>query len=667
MTSRPFGLRRPGGFELARLLPLDDAQITEFLERWFTQRGAGPSSAELTPELRESARTPLLLVIVALLIERGARAQEPHSERPHTRAQLYAQGLDILLAGLHRPEGAPKIASDVECALDALAKTAYQLTDAQELSVSKRQLATRLRADEELWGRLSQVQRWSVGPDALLDEIAELSGVLAPHDGRGNRIRFWHRSFQELLTARELARRPRAELLSEAATLNRAGESAHWVEPYALLANELERADDLLDALYQADPEIAVRALENAQRVAPGTLHELVNELQAEDDLRPQARTLIEGMRSWWSSVGDSARAGLVTATEYRAGAWLEGDDEALAKLQQLLTALGRDPLDPVEVDDWLAELVHSLPCDRRMLRGRIYLQLGRLLEPRQAVELAQAFWESALERGSYGDDLFFLHDLLTRLGERYAPARRALGALYERLGTPPAGLLTWLEVPAGQFVMGDLAESGGFPWEHPRHRVRFEQGWEAARTPVTREQYRCFDPSTSPGADDPAWGEHPVDGLSWYACVAFCRWLSHHAGAKHEIRLPREAEWEYMARAGTETRYWSGDDEADLDRVGWYRANAGGRTHPVALKPANPWGLLDVHGNVWEWTQDWYGAYPEEAQVDPLGASSGTCRVLRGGCFLWDAPWARSSHRSWLPAHSRVENLGFRPVRCPT
>ncbi|HBP22418.1 MAG TPA: hypothetical protein DEA08_32145, partial [Planctomycetes bacterium] len=237
VTSRPFGLRRPGGFELARLLPLDDGQIGEFLERWFSQRGQGPSGAELTPELLESARTPLLLVIVALLIERGAH--DPYSERPHTRAQLYAQGLDVLLAGLHRPEGAPKIESDVECALDALAKAAYQLTSAQTLSIGARQLAARLRADEELWKRLSQVERWAAGPEAFLDEIAELSGVLAPHDGRGTQVRFWHRSFQELLTARELARRPHAELLAEAETLSRDGARAHWVEPYALLAGEL--------------------------------------------------------------------------------------------------------------------------------------------------------------------------------------------------------------------------------------------------------------------------------------------------------------------------------------------------------------------------------------------------------------------------------------------
>ena len=665
VTSRPFGLRRPGGFELARLLPLDDGQITEFLERWFDQRGEGPSGAELTPELLESARTPLLLVIVALLIERGAH--DPYSERPHTRAQLYAQGLDVLLAGMHRPEGAPRIESDVQCALDALAKAAHLLTSQQTLALSTRELASRLRSDDALWERLARVERWAGGPEAFLEEIAELSGVLAPHDGRGTQVRFWHRSFQELLTARELARRPHDELLAEAESLRRDGDMAHWVEPYTLLAGELERADDFLDALYQADPEIAVRALENARHVGSGTLQELVSELHNEDDPRPQARTLIEGMRSWWSSVGDSARAGLVTATEYKAGAWLAGHPDALAKLQKLLEALGRTPQDPIEVDDWLAELVHSLPCDRRMLRGRIYLQLGRLLEPRQAIELAEAFWEGALERGSYGDDLFFLHDLLTRLGKEHVAARRALAALYEDLGTPPAELLEWASIPAGEFVMGDLAESGGFPWERPRHRVRFPRGWEAARTTVTRAQYARFDPSACPfDADDPQEARRPAEGLSWYACVAFCRWLSHHAGAGSVIRLPREAEWEYMARAGTETRYWSGDEEADLDRVGWYRENAEGRTHPVGLKPANPWGLFDVHGNTWEWTQDWYGAYPEADQQDPRGASSGTCRVMRGGCFQWDAPWARSSHRSWLPAHSRIENIAFRPVRCP-
>ena len=157
-----------------------------------------------------------------------------------------------------------------------------------------------------------------------------------------------------------------------------------------------------------------------------------------------------------------------------------------------------------------------------------------------------------------------------------------------------------------------------------------------------------------------------------------FCRWLAqHHSG----IRLATEEEWEYACRAGTTTRFWSGDSEDDLKRVGWHGERENGRTHRVGEKPANAWGLYDVHGNVWEWTQGpWtedYSSHDSGRSVDPsaepavspadlagdAAATPGGRRVIRGGSFWGTADGARSAYRVRNLPWDRSRNLGFRLV----
>jgi formylglycine-generating enzyme required for sulfatase activity len=153
------------------------------------------------------------------------------------------------------------------------------------------------------------------------------------------------------------------------------------------------------------------------------------------------------------------------------------------------------------------------------------------------------------------------------------------------------------------------------------------------------------------------------VENVSWDQVQEFVSKLN--AGEKGpKYRLPTEAEWEYAARAGTTTAYSFGDDTRQLGEYAWYSENAGNTTHSVGQKKPNPWGLYDMHGNVWEWVQDWYGPYTAAAAVDPAGPSSGSNRVIRGGCWYFVAGYCRSAYRFLFAPGYRLDYLGFRLLR---
>jgi formylglycine-generating enzyme required for sulfatase activity len=213
-----------------------------------------------------------------------------------------------------------------------------------------------------------------------------------------------------------------------------------------------------------------------------------------------------------------------------------------------------------------------------------------------------------------------------------------------------PSGVkleLVW--IPAGEFIMRSNDELEG---EKPVHKVKISQGFWMGKYEVTQEQYEAVtgkNPSYRKGA------QLPVERVSWNDAVAFCQ--------KIGARLPTEAEWEYACRAGTTTKYSSGDDEADLGRVGWYRGNSDDRTHEAGQKEANGWGLYDMHGNVWEWCADWYGSYPSGEQTDPTGPSSGELRVLRGGSFINEPGHCRCAYRRGHYPDFTYSLNGFRVV----
>jgi formylglycine-generating enzyme required for sulfatase activity len=152
---------------------------------------------------------------------------------------------------------------------------------------------------------------------------------------------------------------------------------------------------------------------------------------------------------------------------------------------------------------------------------------------------------------------------------------------------------------------------------------------------------------------------------VSWEEAVDFCERLSQKENGKY--RLPTEAEWEYACRAGTDTRFYYGNDlsYSQLGEYAWYGNNSGSETHPVGQKKPNAFGLYDMHGNVWEWCQDWYGEnyYSQRSEVDPKGPDTGTARVLRGGSWFNLPRICRSASRLRLTPGYRFISGGFRVV----
>jgi formylglycine-generating enzyme required for sulfatase activity/serine/threonine protein kinase len=254
--------------------------------------------------------------------------------------------------------------------------------------------------------------------------------------------------------------------------------------------------------------------------------------------------------------------------------------------------------------------------------------------------------------------------------------------------------------IPPGEFEMGSPKElieeelkahaADGYwverlPGEAPRHPVRLTKPFYLGACLVTQGEYEKVmgsNPSefsaTGKSKDKVAGRDtkrFPVECVSWDDCVEFCRKLSDMPAEKaagRTYRLPSEAQWEYACHAGSVGRYgfssgrsgvpWEYEDKA-LSGYGWFDANSGGMTHAVGGKPPSAWGSYDMHGNVWEWCQDWYdrGYYTNSPVDDPGGPPGGSYRVNRGGSWRDPAGYCRSAGRNSYEPGSRHMGLGFR------
>jgi formylglycine-generating enzyme required for sulfatase activity len=206
---------------------------------------------------------------------------------------------------------------------------------------------------------------------------------------------------------------------------------------------------------------------------------------------------------------------------------------------------------------------------------------------------------------------------------------------------------------------------------EAPAHRVVINKPFYMGKYEVTHAQWRAVmgkNPSDSEEEDLPG------EKVSWNDIASsdgFIERVNQAAAAGGGFSLPREAQWEYAARAGATTALNSGKELTsiegpcrNLDEVGWYDQNSGKRTHGVGQKKPNGWGLHDMHGNVWELCQDWYGPYESGLRVDPQGTVAGSYRVIRGGSWGFDAGNCRVACRDGYYPTYTDNYIGFRVAR---
>ncbi|OHB64073.1 MAG: hypothetical protein A2Y77_12355 [Planctomycetes bacterium RBG_13_62_9] len=207
--------------------------------------------------------------------------------------------------------------------------------------------------------------------------------------------------------------------------------------------------------------------------------------------------------------------------------------------------------------------------------------------------------------------------------------------------------------IPPGTFTMGDE--------DYGEHQVTLTKLFYCGKFPVTQGQWQAV-MDNNPSYFKDAGREAPVERVSWRDCQAFLNKLCRMEGAADgTYRLLTEAEWECACRAGSTSAFCFGDNDSALDEYGWYDGNGGDSTHPVGQKRANAFGLYDMHGNVWEWCQDWYDAYTGESLADPLGPPCGYDRVNRGGSWRSHAWGCRSALRFRCTPGHRDHFLGLR------
>jgi len=234
---------------------------------------------------------------------------------------------------------------------------------------------------------------------------------------------------------------------------------------------------------------------------------------------------------------------------------------------------------------------------------------------------------------------------------------------------------MTFVRIEPGTFMMGSPEDELGRNSDETQHQVTLTQIYYMQTTEVTQGQWKSVMGSNrNPSYFSDCGDDCPVEYISWNDSQEFI--IEMNQRGEGTYALPTEAQWECAARAGSTTAFANGDitetgcdyePEPNLDAMGWYCYNSNSETHPVAQKQANAWGVYDMHGNVWEWCQDWYDfGYSSDTVTDPEGPSSGSNRVRRGGSWSNGPRYCRSAFRDCNSPDIRYNRIGFRLVLSP-
>ncbi len=216
--------------------------------------------------------------------------------------------------------------------------------------------------------------------------------------------------------------------------------------------------------------------------------------------------------------------------------------------------------------------------------------------------------------------------------------------------------------VKSGTFLMGcgDEKDKDCYDNEKPAHSVTVSDFYIGTKE-VTQKQWREV-MGTSPSSFEKC-DKCPVESVSWNDIQAFLKKLNDQTKGK-KYRLPTEAEWEFAARGGNNSKGFKYSGGDDIKEVAWYDGNSENKTHPVGTKKANELGIYDMSGNVWEWCSDWFESYNAAAVTNPMGAGKGSLRVFRGGSWFNYPQLCRAANRLHGAPTNRGNNLGFRVVR---
>jgi formylglycine-generating enzyme len=229
---------------------------------------------------------------------------------------------------------------------------------------------------------------------------------------------------------------------------------------------------------------------------------------------------------------------------------------------------------------------------------------------------------------------------------------------------------MEFMLIPHGSLLMGDTASN-----TKPMHKVTISKDFWLGKTEVTQQQWQKIMGSNElhPEKPSPFRGKNPdfpVVSVSYYDVEKFLERLNGESG-KYHFRLPTEAEWEYACRAGTTTPFSCGmyltdamaNFNAEIPSIYSIEGKNNGQPTKVGSYAPNPWGLFDMHGNVFEWVSDWYDLYPEEEVTDPNGPETGIEKLIRGGSWYYGAENAKSSYRRTHKPDLWGFSIGFRIV----